>query len=201
VTYTLDDNGELRIDYVATTDKPTPVNLTNHSYFNLGGAGSPTVFDHLLTLHASGYTPVNETLIPTGEIAPVEGTPLDFRAATRIGDRVEQLNESPTKGYDHNFVLDKPAAGELATAAELYDPASGRVLTVRTTEPGVQFYGGNFLFGQQGKDGTTYAHRSGCCLETQHFPDSVNQPNFPSIILRPGEQYKHTCIYSFSVKK
>lgn len=199
VTYSLNDQNELRIQYRASTDQTTPVNLTNHAYFNLGGEGSPTVLNHELMLKADRYTPTDETLIPTGELAPVEGTPLDFRTPHIIGERITALDNTASIGYDHNFVLsDGPV--DLREVARLKDPASGRVLTVSTDQPGIQFYSGNFLKGQTGKGGKTYAHRSACCLETQHFPDSVNHPQFPSTILQPGDTYKHTCVYALSVE-
>jgi aldose 1-epimerase len=190
VDYTLRDN-ELRIDYRATTDRDTIVNLTNHSYFNLRGAG--TILDHELTLNADHFTPVSEDLIPTGEIKSVEGTPWDFRKAKAIGS---DLDDVPG-GYDHNFVL-RDWDATLRLAARLYEPTSGRALEILTTEPGIQFYSGNFLDGSFiGKNGVAYEKYAGLCLEPQHFPDTPNHPNFPLTTLRPGEEYKHTSVYRF----
>ena len=210
VTFILNDKNELRIVYRATTDKRCPVNLTNHAYWNLAGAGSPTILDHELTLKASNYTPVDDTLIPTGEIASVKWTLVDFRKPQRIGARIDKLTETNTGGYDHNFVLDRKNddkkngddkdARKMSLAAKLRDPASGRVLEVLTTEPGIQFYSGNFLKGVEGKQSKKYPYRSGLCLETQHFPDSINQPNFPSIVLEPGKIYQQTTVYRFSAE-
>ena len=200
VTYVLTRDGELRIDYLATADSRTPLNMTHHSYFNLGGHGSGGIHDHELRLAASRYTAVDDGLIPTGELAPVDGTPVDFRESTAIGARLDALVDGPTIGYDHNFVLDSGGSSEPVLAAEVVDPASGRRMQVLTTEPGLQFYSGNFLKGQQGKGGRTYAQRSAFCLEAQHFPDSVNVPSFPSIILEPGEEYRKTTIYRFDAR-
>lgn len=206
VTYTLTDNDELMVDYRAVTDKATPVNLTQHSYFNLKGEGSDSILDHQLMINASEFTPVNKSLIPTGEIRSVEGTPFDFTQATAIGERIEQDNEQLDfgGGYDHNFVLnrDEAAQDELVLAAKVWEPQSGRMLKVSTTEPGIQFYSGNFLDGSlTGKQGQTYEHRSGFALETQHYPDSPNQEAFPSTILEPGETYRSRTVYRFSAQQ
>ena len=212
VDYLLTGDDELVIEYRATTDKPTTVNLTHHSYFNLAGAGD--ILGHELLVNANRYTPVDATLIPTGELSAVSGTPFDFTTPTAIGARIDDADEQLAfgGGYDHNFVLDRPDDGasvsvdgglaELSLVARVVEPTSGRVLEVETTEPGLQFYSGNFLDGTiRGKGGQAYEHRSGFCLETQHFPDSPNQPGFPSTILRPGEQYHSKTVYRFSVDR
>jgi aldose 1-epimerase len=197
VTMTVTDANELRVDYAATTDKPTPVNLTNHSFFNLAGAES--ALGHELMIAADHYTPTNSALIPTGEIKPVKGTPLDFTTPQPIGARFAQLHNDPI-GYDTNYVLNSGGKG-LALAARVCEPGSGRVMEVHTTQPGVQLYTANYLDGSlTGKRGMAYQQHSALCLETQHFPDSVNQPAFPSVILRPGQTYRHTTVYKFSTQ-
>jgi len=203
VTYHLTPANELKIEYEASTDKDTVLNLTNHSYFNLKGAGNGDILDHKMMINADRFTPVDAGLIPTGELRSVNGTPFDFRKPTAIGARINQDDEQLKlgKGYDHNWVLNK-SANSLSLAARVEEPTTGRVLEVHTTEPGVQFYTGNFLDGTaKGKGGKTYGFRSGFCLETQHFPDSPNKPSFPSTVLRPGQQFHSTTVYRFSAKK
>lgn len=202
VTYTLTNNNELRIDYKGTTDKPTILNPTHHSYFNLSGDFTQTILDHLLTIESDSITPVDKELITTGKFQSVTNTPFDFRNPTAIGKRINDKNEQLTfgKGYDHNWVL-KNYDKNVRQVAELYEPKSGRVMIVLTDQPGLQFYSGNFLDGTiKGKSGISYQHRTGLCLEAQCYPDSPNKPNFPSVVLRPGEEYNQTTIYRFSIK-
>jgi aldose 1-epimerase len=201
VTYTLSDNDDLTIDYKATTDKKTVLNLTNHSYFDLAGAGAGEIIDHVVTINADKFTPVNANLIPTGDLKTVDGTPFDFRTATRVGARINDKDQQLQygQGYDHNFVVNRSGNGP-SLAARVVDPKSGRAMEVLTTQPGVQFYTGNHLSnGIKGKGGATYGYRYGLCFETQHFPNSPNQPNFPSTELAPGQQFHEITVFKFSV--
>lgn len=203
VVYSLSDDNELKIEYFATTDKTTVVNMTNHSYFNLAGMGSGSINDHLLSVYADHITEVDEQLIPTGTLIPVEGTPFDFNTATAIGARINEDHPQlkTGNGYDHNWVVKQEMNDEMVLHADLYEPNSGRFMEVYSIEPGIQFYGGNFMDGKTtGKYGKTFEYRSALCLETQHFPDSPNHPDFPSTTLNPGEEYYTYTIYKFSTK-
>jgi len=201
ITYTLTDANELRIDYFATSDRTTVVNLAGHSYFNLAGEGSGRVYDQELMINGRFFTPTDETNIPTGEISSVKGTPLDFTNPKKIGQDIDKEDEQLRfgAGYDHNWVLDH-RTGTLGLAAAAHDPFSGRVMEVYTTQPGVQLYTANWINGEKGKGGRKYGRRWAFCLETQHYPDAINKPHFPSTILNPGEEYKHICMYKFLVK-
>jgi aldose 1-epimerase len=203
VTYRLGNDDTLAIEFDATTTAPTVVNLANHAYFNLTGDPRSTILDHVLSINAERFTPVDATLIPTGELLAVAGTPLDFRTPHRIGSRINDADEQLRlgHGYDHNWVLNKPAAGKLTFAARLSEAASGRVVEIRTTQPGLQFYSGNFLDGKPAGSGTVFGFRTGLCLETQHFPDSPNQPAFPSTILRPRQVYSEKTVFAFRTAK
>ena len=197
VVFTLTAENELRIEYSVTTDKDTPANVTNHSYFNLGGADKGGILDNEVTINADRFTPVDATLIPTGELKPVAGTPMDFRTATPVGAHLQEVGGKPV-GYDHNYVLNRDGEG-LSLVATVHDPKSGRTLSVRSTEPGVQFYSGNFLDGSiTGKKGVAYKQYWGLCLETQHFPDSVNHANFPSYVIKAGQTYRSTTVLGFT---
>ena len=199
VVFTLTEQNELRLDYTATTDKDTPLNISNHSYFNLGGAENGGILDHALTLNADKFTPVDATLIPTGELKPVAGTVMDFRAPHTIGERLKQVGGDPI-GYDHNYVLNG-GGKKLDFVGRVTEPTSGRIMDLYSTEPGVQFYSGNFLDGTlTGKKAAVYKQYHGFCLETQHYPDSINHPNFPNTVLKPGQAYTQTTIFKYSAK-